>query len=1475
MAKTTNIDIASIVLAISEEIAKKFEITQQNTLNSLVQNFVQDFFKRSEKYLIQIEKVEKNTNTLENIFESINKLASIQEDFLTSLVVKPEPVNPEVKPEPVNPEVKPEPVNPEVKPEPVNEQEKLSLSDSSQEEVVVRLDNIQKILEGFIDTKTSFVREEKYPHLFTTFFKKILKEETKTTSSKSDKIKNNKEDNKNNKEDVFQEPTQPDSFLEKRSIPVLFDGFSENGYAELMMYLPEIIKEAIKPLLTKENQQTLKLNRGGMGEGLLDKLSAFLPSSTILKGGLAALGIIGGALSLLYGLSTTDAFKGLAKIVGQGSLLIAKNLSPALTKFVADTAMKLLNLPLTLLKTFGNTIGQLITTQGAKILSKIGLESLAKTLPKIVSGIGKALTKIPFIGGLVSLGFAVSRLIKGDYVGAGLDVLAGLAMLIPPPFGMMVSFAIDGINAFLDFQSGGIGTEESRAKKSGMVMGVVKWLGSALYKVFSNLPVFGPMLRAFNEFKNDNYEEGIKQLLYINPAFELIGALLGDKNTGVMTRTTASGINLIGKLVGWVGKTVYKGLKSLLIIGPMLKAAEAFYNEDYVQGIKQLVYINPGFEFIGALLGDKEASGVSKTFASVFRVTGKLIAWLAKALYKGFKALPIVGPALKAVEEFVSGNFAKGFKQLLYINPVFEMLGTLLFNDRETTPMAKMAAGIFSIIGKVGSWLSKTLWKVISNLPIVGPAVKAADELLSGNFLKAFKQFAYIFPAFEILGALLGDTETTPIGRFGAGMIKGITSIVSKIGKWVGDKIWKIMSNLPIVGPAIKAAKELFSGNFGKAFKQMLYINPAFEFIGALLGDEEVGGVSSFAAQPIRFTTNLLYNAGKWLKEKLFKMPIIGPIFTGFEQIFSGEGIIKGFKTMAKGIPIIGGIISFLDSDETVQDNNQFKPEKFNPFKALKDMVLAKAKKWWKSIFSWTRWLARRVLPTNVIKFLDSDTNENEKSEGKQETESSTGSNNLTTIQKIGRFGTGMIKGIADSLGITNKPATSDEQQTSITTSKSQTPAPVSQIKKTNDTPVEEAPTAFEQRINSMHTQNAKFVPLPGQDTLFEDDKVLITPTPINAKQQDLVEPVVKSSLVPIVQPEINQEIQSNNERFKNVESQFEGIELSRMPTLSPANTFKDVAELKTTKNQPLLNVFVKDFSDELLTKLSIILDKQEQTEEKNNTKEAIVANYKPSVTEKIFIKLFGKETIEKFKEKIQQKEEKNNLVTNVLGKETTEKLKEEIKSKDPFQVHISQMRERKKKDLAETEQAKDIAKQMGLNSEQLSYQKEQGLITTINGEKVPEKYVKLQTPKNSKAILDESKRKESADNIETNLRLERESPNIEPLSIIKNFATNTLKEVLQSGDTALLETIAGNTDDTNKNLNNLAVGFNNLAKALEKLGVSVSKQDSQQTVVLGGQTSTNVNKGGLGRGTQYGKVGNPAITEFRKMVEMNRQQPV
>ena len=91
--------------------------------------------------------------------------------------------------------------------------------------------------------------------------------------------------------------------------------------------------------------------------------------------------------------------------------------------------------------------GALATKVGKGVSDKVGVTKLlGKGLEKVgVKGAGKMLAKkIPFLGAIMSTGFATKYAMEGDWVGAALTLGSGLASTIPG-IGTAASFALDGM----------------------------------------------------------------------------------------------------------------------------------------------------------------------------------------------------------------------------------------------------------------------------------------------------------------------------------------------------------------------------------------------------------------------------------------------------------------------------------------------------------------------------------------------------------------------------------------------------------------------------------------------------------------------------------------------------------------------------------------------------------------------------------------------------------------------------------------------------------------------------------------------------------------------------------------------------------------------------------------------------------------------------------------------------------------------
>jgi hypothetical protein len=155
-----------------------------------------------------------------------------------------------------------------------------------------------------------------------------------------------------------------------------------------------------------------------------------------------------------------------------------------------------------------------------------GLKGGTGIIGKLMGGIFKVLTpamkmlkRIPLLGTIISLGFAISRFKSGDTVGGIIDVLSGLSGLVDmvvPGLGTTLSIGFDMLNAFLDVKAGGA-TPEASKKKGDILWDMAKSMGSWLWDNALNIPVLGTFKRfgmAGEAFGSGAWGEGLKQIGY-------------------------------------------------------------------------------------------------------------------------------------------------------------------------------------------------------------------------------------------------------------------------------------------------------------------------------------------------------------------------------------------------------------------------------------------------------------------------------------------------------------------------------------------------------------------------------------------------------------------------------------------------------------------------------------------------------------------------------------------------------------------------------------------------------------------------------------------------------------------------------------------------------------------------------------------------------------------------------------------------
>jgi hypothetical protein len=488
-----------------------------------------------------------------------------------------------------------------------------------------------------------------------------------------------------------EQPAAPKSLLEEKieAKPVIIAGISEGGIKDLSEHLPSIIKQGMEGLFDFLQEDPKK-----------KKDSKFeFPGMGIIGGALGVLSTIGGLFTLLYGLQTEGPFKGLAKLVGKGMLAIGDALTKPLQNFIKNIGGMLIDIPVNMIKQFSGTIAEKIAditgalgkvgssklvapiinfakSIGAKIIDvpmKIigsfgksisglfgkvggsvaisGISKLSGFIGKFLGGFAKMFSKVPIVGSLISIAFAVSRFKSGDYVGGGIEILSALTGLLYAtplaPLAFPISLALDALNAFLDFKAGGIG--EGKKGKGSMIMSWVgdmaKWVGQKLYKAITFFPIIGPALKSVEALFAGDWLEALKQFAYINPAFEFLGAMLGDESASNTTKVAAG---FVGGAMNWVGEMgafIGEKMLGLPIIGPAMKAVQALLSGDFSEALKQFVRINPLVGILesflqtdsGKEIGSKVSGGFSKAkefFSSIKNnILNKVLEYIPETIW--------------------------------------------------------------------------------------------------------------------------------------------------------------------------------------------------------------------------------------------------------------------------------------------------------------------------------------------------------------------------------------------------------------------------------------------------------------------------------------------------------------------------------------------------------------------------------------------------------------------------------------------------------------------------------------------------------------------------------------------------------------------------------------------------------------------------------------------------------------------------
>lgn len=267
--------------------------------------------------------------------------------------------------------------------------------------------------------------------------------------------------------------------------------------------IKQVQRQSQPPPLPQKNEK-----KGGWGISILAGLVA----------------LIGGAAALIYGLFQGGPLAGIMKIISKIGIIGGLKLIKRGVAIFAERFAEILKYPLRIFSKVGSFFMDMFKGLVGKILPKsmkgLGKGALGKMVGKIGKFLLKNLKKIPIIGNLISIGFAVKAFMDGDIVSGVLNTLGALTGLLHLiPGGSIVatplSIGIDILDAWLDVKAeGNTGAERSASK-----MNILKDMASKIGAWLKPKVKYVPLLRglfdlgdAYNAFKGGNIMEGFKYL---------------------------------------------------------------------------------------------------------------------------------------------------------------------------------------------------------------------------------------------------------------------------------------------------------------------------------------------------------------------------------------------------------------------------------------------------------------------------------------------------------------------------------------------------------------------------------------------------------------------------------------------------------------------------------------------------------------------------------------------------------------------------------------------------------------------------------------------------------------------------------------------------------------------------------------------------------------------------------------------------
>ena len=212
--------------------------------------------------------------------------------------------------------------------------------------------------------------------------------------------------------------------------------------------------------------------------------------------------LVVGITAAIYGMMNDNALRGSMKMLSKVGLKASMLLFQRLTKGFMSMIGGAGKMAMGLLK--GTKLGGMLLKMG-----------------KFFTPLLKILKKIPLIGSILSVGFAIARFKSGDVTGGVIEILAGLSGLLNLiPGGTVVAIPLvlgfDALNAWLDMKTAGkTGSEKSKAKLD-ILKQIGTWIGRKYMKAAPYMPIIGTFIRwgkAWQALKSGNVLYSLRELI--------------------------------------------------------------------------------------------------------------------------------------------------------------------------------------------------------------------------------------------------------------------------------------------------------------------------------------------------------------------------------------------------------------------------------------------------------------------------------------------------------------------------------------------------------------------------------------------------------------------------------------------------------------------------------------------------------------------------------------------------------------------------------------------------------------------------------------------------------------------------------------------------------------------------------------------------------------------------------------------------